>query len=94
MKDLSSIALKFARNDLTWIFSSMLCSTLKATFFILINFSHTRSYIIIVSIFEDSFRSLFHVKFSEKGSNMRAKEEETYIYFVDFLDECQGWLVF
>ncbi len=36
---------------------------------------------------------MIRVQFSEKGSNMRAKEEQTYIYFVDFVDECQGWSV-
>ena len=35
-------------------------------------------------------KTLFKVKFSEKGSNVRAKEEQTYVFFVDFMDECEG----
>ena len=29
-------------------------------------------------------------EFSDKGSNVRAKEEQTYVFFVDFMDECEG----
>jgi hypothetical protein len=35
-------------------------------------------------------KTLFKVKFSEKGSNVRAMEEQTYVFFVDFMDECEG----
>ncbi len=51
------------------------------------------NYILFVYHFLRLFKSMIRVQFSEKGSNMRAKEEQTYIYFVDFVDECQGWSV-
>lgn len=38
----------------------------------------------------EQMKSLFKVKFSEKGSNVRVKEEQTYVFFVDFIDECEG----
>ena len=30
------------------------------------------------------------VRYSESGSNEREKEEQTYIFFVDYLEECEG----
>ena len=38
----------------------------------------------------ERMKSVFKVKFSDKGSNIRAKEEQTYVLFVDFMDECEG----
>ena len=35
-------------------------------------------------------KTLFKAKFSEKGSNIRAKEEQAYIFLGDFMDECEG----
>ena len=36
------------------------------------------------------FRNLFKViKYSDHGSNARTKEEQTYMYFIDFLEECE-----
>lgn len=29
-------------------------------------------------------------KFTEAGTFARAKEEATYMYFLDFLEECEG----
>ena len=29
------------------------------------------------------------IKFSEKGSNRRDTEEAVYMFFVDFLDDCE-----
>ena len=34
-------------------------------------------------------KNLFKVMYSEVGSNERAKEECTYIYFIDYLEECE-----
>ena len=39
----------------------------------------------------DYVGSLFEQKsFSEKGRNDREKEEATYMFFLDFLEECQS----
>ena len=38
----------------------------------------------------ERMKSVFKVKFSDKGSNNRAKEEQAYVFFVDFMDECEG----
>ena len=35
-------------------------------------------------------KTLFHIEFGFEGSNDRAKEEQTWVYFGDFLDECDG----
>lgn len=43
----------------------------------------------------DQVKQLFLVKFSDAGSNFRKEEEQTWIHFIDFLDECEGkykWL--
>ena len=38
----------------------------------------------------DTLRKLFkHVKFSEAGSNARQREENTYMYFLEYLDGCE-----
>lgn len=38
----------------------------------------------------DDIRELLaDIKFSEKGSSARQKEEATYIYFIDYLEECE-----
>ena len=39
-----------------------------------------------------SIKSLFvgHVYYSESGSNNKMKEMATYMYFLDFLEECAG----
>ena len=41
-------------------------------------------------IYTDTFKKLFNVVFAEKGSNIRPQQEEAYIHFVDFVDECAG----
>ena len=39
----------------------------------------------------DDIRKLFtDVKYSEMGCNDRAREEATFILFVDYLDDCEG----
>ena len=38
----------------------------------------------------DSLKTLFDVRYAVKGCIYRPAEEQTYIYFVDFLDECHG----
>ena len=35
-------------------------------------------------------KALFKAEYAEPGSMRRPTEEETYIYFCDFLDECEG----
>ena len=38
----------------------------------------------------DGLKALFTVLFSEKGSNERKAQEQAYVHFLDFLDECSG----
>ena len=38
--------------------------------------------------FIESLKKLFSIKYHEKGSMYRPAEEQTYINYVDFLDEC------
>lgn len=33
---------------------------------------------------------MFVVKLSDRGSNLRGKEEQSWVHFCDFLDECEG----
>ena len=40
--------------------------------------------------FLESIKELVVVNFSQKGSVLRPLEEQAYIYFTDFLDECVG----
>lgn len=44
----------------------------------------------LVTLHAERMKSLLKVKFSEKGSNVQAKEEQTYVLFVDFKDECKS----
>ena len=43
-------------------------------------------------LFTDKLKGIFKINFSEKGSNKRSFEEQAYIYFIDFIDECEGTL--
>ena len=39
----------------------------------------------------DKLRNLFtDIKYSEKGSSIRIREETAFMYFVDYLDDCEG----
>ena len=38
----------------------------------------------------DGLKGLLQVQFSDVGSNKRQIEEQAWIYFCDFLDECEG----
>ena len=42
------------------------------------------------------FRNLFKVvQYSDTGSNARQKEEQAYMYFTDFLEDCElGMLIY
>ncbi len=41
--------------------------------------------------FLDGLQALLKdIRFSPKGSSERVKEESTYMYFIDFLNECEG----
>ena len=34
------------------------------------------------------------VKYGDHGSNARTKEEQTYMYFIDFLEECETGILY
>ena len=38
-------------------------------------------------------KALFNTSFSDVSEPSRTKEEESYIYFGDFLDSCEGILI-
>ena len=38
----------------------------------------------------DELKTLVEIEFSEEGSNLRRVEEQTWIHFVNFLDQCEG----
>ena len=39
----------------------------------------------------DTIRKLFsEIKFSEKGTNERENEERAFMYFVDYLEDCES----
>ena len=38
----------------------------------------------------DCLKSLFHIVFCDPEDPNRAKQEAAYVYFMDFLDECEG----
>ena len=35
-------------------------------------------------------KELIVIEYSEKGSSRRGSEEQAWVHFVDFLDECEG----
>ena len=41
----------------------------------------------------ESIKALFEVQYVSNESRLRPKEEEAYIFFVDFLDECEGEII-
>ena len=46
----------------------------------------------IVCNYADFLKELLVPIYSEKGTPEFPDEQETYMHFVDFLDECEGWL--
>ena len=44
----------------------------------------------ISSTILDNLMALFTIKYIEKGSNHRPHQEQAFIHFHDFLDECAG----
>lgn len=40
----------------------------------------------------DDIKQLFIVLYTEDGSNLKRKQEDAYVHFCDFLDECSGQL--
>lgn len=42
------------------------------------------------SSFLGTFKARFTVNYADSGSIVRCSEEQTYIFFMDFLDECEG----
>jgi len=41
----------------------------------------------------DEVSNMFTTEYSEKGTGRRKLEEQAYVYFTDFLDECEGKLL-
>ena len=37
----------------------------------------------------DGIRKLFKVRFSEEGSNAKIKEQNAYMMFIDYLEDCE-----
>ena len=37
----------------------------------------------------DGVRKVFKVRFSENGSNAKIKEENAYMMFIEYLEECE-----
>ena len=50
---------------------------------------HNRLNIIVSAIIED-VKKLFLIEYSEVGSLSRHKEEQAWILFCDFLDDCES----
>ena len=44
----------------------------------------------IFNVVTDCLKSLFDIAFCDPEDPNRAKQEATYVYFADFLDECEG----
>ena len=57
-----------------------MCSCIIDTYY-----NHSMLIIILGQI-----KSMFEVEYSELGSRKRHTEEQTYIFFSDFLDQCEG----
>lgn len=48
------------------------------------------AYLTETAHFLDDFRKLFtHVRYSDVGCNSRVKEEQTYMFFIDYLEDCE-----
>lgn len=45
---------------------------------------------ILLTFFLDDVKDLFKVLYSEDGSSERPLQEQAWIHFCDFLDECEG----
>ena len=43
-----------------------------------------------LKFFTENLKDLFTVRYSEEGCNRRQVEEQTWIHFCDFLDDCEG----
>ena len=44
-------------------------------------------------LFAEYFKSLLNAVFSSSNPQRKAKEEQTFIYFMDFIEECEGMYV-
>lgn len=43
-----------------------------------------------MQFFIDTIRKMFtEIKYSESGTNARAREEDAYMFFIDYLDDCE-----
>ena len=49
--------------------------------------------ILLVYFYPESFRELLIVQYSEKGSHTYKLEQQAWINFIDFLDDCSGVLI-
>ena len=41
-------------------------------------------------LYVDYFHSLFDARFSTNNPEKKAKEEVAFVYFMDFVEECEG----
>ena len=57
------------------------------------NIQYWRYYTTLLSLYTETLKRAFVVKYSEKGSIYRPVEEQTYVNYVDFLDECEGNII-
>ena len=47
---------------------------------------------VVLCLNVDIMKDMLYVVFAEKGSNIGRLQEQTFIHFTDFLDECYGKL--
>ena len=57
------------------------------------NWASCPANIFLLVLHTAALKDTFQVQYCEKGSLLRAAEEQTYIHFVDFLDECAGIII-
>ncbi len=48
---------------------------------------------LVIIIITDQVKEMLEPTFSDKGSTKRVQEEQAYVHFCDFLDECEGNLM-
>ena len=58
------------------------------------NVSKAQDLLIIILHKSDGLKDILLVQFADKGSNERRSQEQAYMHFLDFLDECSGIINF
>ena len=53
-------------------------------------FSNALTMVLCSCTYSDDLKELFRITFSEEGSLLRPSEEQAWVHFGDFLDECEG----